>query len=365
MRLLTVFLLCAAATTAGAQRTESDFIARDFRFASGETLPALRVHYTTLGSAKRDANGVVRNAVLMLHGTTGAGTGLVAPMSPLFAPGALLDTSVHYIILPDNIGHGKSSKPSDGMRMRFPKYNYDDMVDAQHRLLTEGLGVSRLRLIMGTSMGCMHAWVWGGRYVNFADALVPLACAPTAIAGRNRMVRRVIVDAIMRDPEWNNGDYTAPPLRGMRAAMGLLYIMSSAPLLQHRQAGTRAEADSTIMAYLDRQERSLDANDVIYAFESSRDYDPSSRFASITVPVLAINSADDFVNPPELGLMERLIPRVRGAQYVLIPTSERTRGHGTHSQPAVWSEHLAAFLETLPPLDVRSTAAPAPLVRRQ
>ncbi len=244
-------------------------------------------------------------------------------MSLLYAPGEPLDTARYYIVFPDGIGHGRSSKPSDGPRMKFPKYTYDDMVDAQHRLLTEGLGVAHLRLIMGTSMGCMHAWVWGQRYIGFADALVPLACAPTAIVGRNRMVRRLIIDAITNDPDWKTGDYATPP--------------------------TRERADSTMMAYVDRQSRAMDANDVIYAFEASRDYDPSLRLESITVPVLAINSADDFVNPPELGLMERLMPRVSKGRYVLIPTSERTRGHGTHSQPAVWHDYLAEFLATLPP----------------
>ncbi len=232
--------------------------------------------------------------------------------------------------------------------MKFPKYTYDDMVDAQHRLLVEGLGVRHLKLVMGTSMGCMHAWVWGERHAGFADALVPLACAPTAIAGRNRMIRRTIIDAITSDPAWKGGDYAAPPLQGMRAAMAGLWVMTSAPLVQQRQAPTRAQADSAMTAYLDRQSRALDANNVIYAFEASRDYDPSSKLEAIDVPVLAINSADDFVNPPELGLMEKLVPRVQKARYVLIPTSERTRGHGTHSQPAIWGDYLAEFLRTVP-----------------
>jgi homoserine O-acetyltransferase/O-succinyltransferase len=349
-QLAAALLLSVVALSSGsAQPRDGDFVLRDFKFASGESLAELRIHYTTLGTPRRDASGVVRNAVLMLHGTTGSGTGLVRPMSSLFAPGDLLDTTTHYIVFTDGIGHGKSSKPSDGLRMRFPKYTYDDMVDAQHRLLTEGLGVRHLRLIIGTSMGCMHAWVWGERYPDFVDALVPLACAPTAIAGRNRMIRKLIIDAIMSDPEWKNGDYTQPPLRGMRAAMGNLFVMTSAPLVQHRQAPTRAQADSSILAYLDRQARALDANDVIYAFEASREYDPSTKLETITAPVLAINSADDFVNPPELGLMEKLMPRVRNGRYVLIPTSDATRGHGTHSQPAVWHQHLAEFLRTLGP----------------
>lgn len=344
-----LFLSTVAFSSGASQPREGDFVARNFKFVSGDSLAELRIHYTTLGTPRRDANGSVRNAVLMLHGTTGSGTGLVRPMSSLFAPGELLDTTTHYVVFPDGIGHGKSSKPSDGMRLRFPKYTYDDMVDAQHRLLTEGLGVRHLRLIMGTSMGCMHAWVWGQRYADFADALVPLACAPTAIAGRNRMIRKLIIDAITSDPEWKNGDYTQPPLRGMRAAMGSLFVMTSAPLVQQRQAPTRAQADSSILAYIDRQSRALDANDVIYAFEASREYDPSSKLETITAPVLAINSADDFVNPPELGLMEKLMPRVRNGRYVLIPTSDATRGHGTHSQPAIWHQQLAEFLRSLGP----------------
>ena len=347
---LVIFALVLAPIDVLAQRREADFVIRGFRFESGDTLPDLRIHYTTLGQPRRGPDGVVNNAVLMLHGTTGSGTGLVGPMSPLFAPGELLDTTTHFVVFPDNIGHGRSSKPSDGLRMKFPKYTYDDMVEAQRRLLTEELDVDHVRLIMGTSMGCMHAWVWGTRHAGFADGLVPLACAPTEIAGRNRMVRKLIIDAIMSDPEWNGGDYDRPPLRGMRAAMGSLFIMTSAPLVQQRQAPTREQADSAIMAYVDRVARALDANDVIYAFEASREYDPSAGLESITVPVLAINSADDFVNPPELGLMEKLIPRVPNARYVLIPTSDSTRGHGTHSRPAIWRHHLADLIRLLPPI---------------
>jgi homoserine O-acetyltransferase len=339
MRLISVIALVAStAMAAHAQRVDNDWIARDFTFASGEKLAELRIHYVTLGNPRNPA-------VLMLHGTTGTGAGLVTPMSPLFAPGELLDTTKHYVIFPDGIGHGRSSKPSDGLRMSFPKYTYDDMVDAQRRLLVEGLGVSHLKLVMGTSMGCMHAWVWGTRYPGFADALVPLACAPTAIVGRNRMIRKLIIDAIQNDPAWQRGNYTEPPLRGMRAAMGYLFVMTSAPLVQQRQAPTKASADSAITAYLDRQSRALDANDVIYAFEASRDYDPSSKLQLVTVPVLHINSADDFVNPPELAFVEALVRRAPRARFVLIPTSDSTRGHGTHSRPSVWRRHLAAFLE--------------------
>jgi homoserine O-acetyltransferase len=340
----------AVVHAAAAQRADADFVTKDFKFATGESLAELRLHYTTLGKPRRDAGGVVRNAVLMLHGTTGTGSGLVGPMTPLFAHGELLDTAEWFVILPDGIGHGQSSKPSDGLHMKFPKYTYDDMVEAQRRLLVDGLGVTHLRLVLGTSMGCMHAWVWGERYPDFADGLAPFACAPTALGGRNRMIRKMIIDDIMNDPDWKGGEYTSPPLRGMRAAMGQLYIMTSAPLVQLRQAPTRERADSVIMAYLDRQSRSLDANDVIYAFEASRLYDPSSQLDRVKVPVLAINSADDFVNPPELGLMEQLMPKVAKGKYVLIPISDKTRGHGTHSRPDVWHDYLADFLKSLPPV---------------
>jgi homoserine O-acetyltransferase/O-succinyltransferase len=330
--------------------TGANYTIRDFRFADGESLPELRVHYIALGSPKRDASGVVRNAVLVLHGTTGAGSGFMSRnfAGELFGPGELLDTARYYVILPDGIGHGQSSKPSDGMHAKFPHYTYDDMVDAQHRLLTEGLKVNHLRLVMGTSMGCMHAWVWGERYPDFVDGLVPLACVPTQIAGRNRMLRKMLIDAIRTDPDGHDGDYTTPPRRGLRTALAVLFMMTSSPLQQQKSAPTRDAADAYITKYVNDRLETTDANDMLYAFDASRDYDPSSRLESVQASVLAINSADDVVNPPELGLMEKLIPRVKHARYVLIPTSEQTRGHGTHSMPAVWKSYLARFLQQLP-----------------
>lgn len=349
-----VFMTSAAASGSAvrpvlAQDTQGDFVARQVTFASGETLPEVRLHYTTLGRPRKDAAGVVRNAVLILHGTGGTGRGFLSATygGELFASGKLLDTARYFIILPDNIGHGGSSKPSDGLRMKFPHYTYDDMVQLQHRLLTEGLGVNHLRLVMGTSMGCMHAWVWVERFPQFADGAAPLACAPTAIAGRNRMMRRMIMDDIRDDPEWRNGDYTTQP-RGLRAAQGMLFMMTSAPLVQQRQAPTREAADSLIRRYIESRTAATDANDMLYYFDASRDYDPSSQLGQVTTPVLAINSADDAVNPPELGLMERLIPQVKGAKYILIPTSDQTRGHGTHSIPAIWGKYLREFLDALP-----------------
>jgi homoserine O-acetyltransferase len=345
-------LLLFAATSVFAQGSagrQGDFVARDFRFASGETMAALKLHYTTLGTPRRDANGTVRNAVMVLHGTGGTGRAFISPTfaGELFGPGKLLDSAKYYIVLPDGIGHGASSKPSDGLHAKFPHYNYDDMVRAQNLLLTQALGVNHLRLILGTSMGCMQAWVWGYTYPAFVDGLVPLACAPTQIAGRNRMIRTMIMDDIRGDPEWKDGEYTSPP-GGLRPALQLLYLMGSAPLVQHHQAPTRDAADSVIRAYLNSRIKVTDANDMLYQFDASRDYDPSSHLEQITTPVLAINSADDFVNPPELGIVEKLVARVKNAKFVMIPISDQTRGHGTHSLPAVWGSYLRDFVSALP-----------------
>jgi homoserine O-acetyltransferase/O-succinyltransferase len=352
-RLVALLALCAGAAVADAQApaglVERDYVVRDFRFASGESLPALTLHYRTLGRPQRNAAGVVRNAVLILHGTTGSGAQFLGRTfaGELYGPGQPLDTSVYYVVLPDGIGHGRSSRPSEGLHARFPRYGYDDMVDAQHRLLVDGLGVTHLRLVMGTSMGGMHGWVWGERYPGFMDGIVPLASVPTAIVGRNRMLRRMVIDDIRGDPEWRGGEYTAPP-RGLRAALQILWLMTSAPLVQHRDAPTREAADSLISGWLDARFRTMDANDMLFAFDASRDYDPEPMLDRITAPVLAINSADDLVNPPELGLMERLMPRVKGGRYLLVPISPRTRGHGTHTVAAVWKEPFAAFLAALP-----------------
>ncbi|MEO7856473.1 MAG: alpha/beta fold hydrolase [Gemmatimonadaceae bacterium] len=357
-KLLVISLLTAWASNARAQDaargvTERDFIVRNFRFASGQSLPALTLHYRTLGRPRRDAAGVVRNAVLILHGTTGSGAQFLTPSfaSVLYGPGQPLDTALHYVVLPDGIGHGRSSRPSQGMRARFPQYTYDDMVDAQHRLLVDGLGVTHLRLVMGTSMGGMHSWVWGERYPGFMDGIVPLASVPTAIVGRNRMLRRMAMDDIRTDPEWRGGDYTTQPPR-LRAALQILWVMTSAPLVQHRDAPTRETADSVITAWLNARFRTMDANDMLYAFDASRDYDPEPRLDRITAPVLAINSADDLVNPPELGLMERLMPRVKQGRYVLLPITGETRGHGTHTVASVWRTPFAAFVAGLARLPV-------------
>jgi len=346
-------LIAPSLASAQASRpTEGDFLLRDFRFVSGESLRELRLHYITLGTPRRDAAGVVANAVLILHGTTGTGRNFLAPnfADELFGPGQPLDTAKYFVVLPDSLGHGGSSKPSDGLRTRFPRYTYDDMVLAQHRLLTEGLGVTHLRLIVGTSMGCMHAWLWGIRYATVMDGLVPLACAPTAIVGRNRMLRKMIIDEIRLDPGWRDGDYSTQPA-GLRAAVDMIFVMAQNSLQLQKLAPSREEADRYVTEWVQARLARTDANDLLYAFEASRDYDPSPGLDRVAAPVLAINSADDLINPPELGLMERLMPRVRHGRYVLIPQSEQTRGHLTHSFPALWKQHLEAFLATLPAVE--------------
>lgn len=355
--LAAVVLLASSVAVASAQDAaaypapvEGDYVIRDFSFDSGERMAEMRIHYRTLGEPVRDANGVVRNAVLVLHGTTGSGGAFLSPTfaGRLFGAGQLLDARRYYIILPDGIGHGRSSRPSEGMHARFPRYSYDDMVRAQHRLLTEGLGVDHLRLVMGTSMGGMHSWVWGYTYPDFMDALLPLASAPVQIAGRNRMMRGMITGAIRNDPEWRGGDYAAQP-RGLEYAIHILMMMTSVPLQQQKAAPTRDAADSLLASTVRRYLRTMDANDMLYAFDASRDYDPSPHLGRIRAPLVAVNSADDLVNPPELGILEREIRRVPNGRYILIPTSDETRGHGTHSVPAIWGRYLAELLAASEP----------------
>jgi homoserine O-acetyltransferase len=330
---------------------EHDFVLRNFTFASGDTLPSVNLHYRTIGTPQRDAAGVVRNAVMILHGTGGTGAAFLSQTfgGQLFAAGQLLDATRYFIILPDGIGHGKSSKPSDGMRARFPKYTYDDMVRGQHALLVDGLQVNHLRLVLGTSMGAMQCWMWGEMYPDFVDGLVPLASAPTQIAGRNRIMRTMIMDSITRDPAYKNGDYTEQPHAGMVGAVNLLLMMTSSPIGWHRSGPTRDAADKWYEDQLKARLASYDANDMLYQFNSSRDYDPSPGLEKITAHLLAINSADDVVNPPELGLMEKLMPRVKHGRYVLLPVTDQTRGHGTHSLPAIWGKYLEEFLRELTP----------------
>ncbi len=337
----------APASTSAPTPTEGDFVVKDFKFTSGETLPELRLHYRTLGKSQRDAQGVVRNAVLILHGTTGNGAQFQRPefAGELFGKGGLLDAEKYFLVMPDGIGHGKSSKPSDGLKARFPRYGYVDMVEAQYKLLADGLGVNHLRLVMGTSMGGMHTWVWGERHPEFMDALMPLACLPTQISGRNRVWRRVVIDAIRDDPAWNGGDYKEQP-PGVRVAEELLFFMGSNPVLRQQEMPTLAKSDSVLDASMERATKGADANDLVYQVEASHDYDPGPDLEKIRAPLLAINSADDLINPPELGILEKEIRRVPKGRAIVIPLSPETRGHGTHTVAAVWKRYLQELLES-------------------
>jgi len=344
--LAAVVLTCGTASAADFPRpVEAEVVLKDFRFATGEAVD-LKVHYRTLGQPRQDTTGKVLNAVLILHGTTGSGAQFVVDpfAGELFGDGQPLDAKRHYLILPDAIGHGKSSKPSDGLRAKFPRYGYEDMIRAQHRLLTEGLKVNHLRLVLGTSMGGMHTWLWGQRYPDFMDALLPLACLPTQISGRNRLWRNMATGAIRTDPEWQEGEYKAQP-RGLRLAAQMLQLMSSSSAVRQRQGPTSKEADAFFEKELAGLLARLDANDMLYAVESSRDYDPGPGLEKIRAPLLAINFADDLINPPELGILEREIRRVKKGQAIVIPASKETVGHGTHTRAAVWKEHLEKFMK--------------------
>src|SRR5688500_2319725 len=325
------------------QPVEGDFVIRDFKFKSGETLPELKLHYRTLGTLRKDAQGRATNAVWIGHGTTGSGSQFSsrAFAGELFLPGQPLDVEKYFIIMPDGIGHGASSKPSDGLRAKFPRYGYLDMVDAQHRLLTEGLGVNHVRLVMGTSMGGMHTWIGGQRYPDFMDALMPLASLPTQISGRNRAWRRVVIDAIRHDPSWQGGNYTEQPQSARTAAL-MLWLVGSNPVLRQRSAPTLDATDKV----LDNTVRNFrgDVNDTLYAIEASHDYDPAPGLEKIRAPLMAVNFADDLINPPDLGIFERETRRVARACAITVPASDRTSGHGTHTVASVWKHHLVELL---------------------
>lgn len=326
--------------------TEGDFLVKDFRFASGSRMEALRIHYRTLGKPLRDAQGRVTNAVLITHGTGGTGAQFLRPdfAGELFRAGGLLDAARYYIILTDGIGHGQSSKPSDGLRAAFPRYGYRDMVDAQYKLLVDGLKVNHLRLVMGTSMGGMQAWVWGERYPDFMDALMPLASVPSQISGRNRAWRRVVIDAIRQDPEWKGGNYSAQP-QSLRTGQQMLYLMGSNPVLRQQQAPTLAATDQQLDAYVAAGIKAGDANDLLYQLEASADYDPAPELEKIKAPLVAVNSADDLINPPEITTLEQEIKRVANGRAVVLPYTPQTRGHGSHTVAALWQQYLRELLE--------------------
>jgi homoserine O-acetyltransferase/O-succinyltransferase len=344
-----MFTLVAAATIAVSVRAadypapkEADWVAKDFRFHTGETLPEVRLHYATVGAPGGEP-------VLILHGTASSHASMLTRefAGELFGPGQPLDASRYFIILPDALGTGKSTRPSDGLRARFPKYNYEDMVLAQYRLVTEGLGIKHLRLVLGNSMGGMQAWIWGEKHPEFMDALVPMACQPVQMLGRNWMMRRLLTQSIRRDPDWNGGDYKTQP-RGMQLALVEFGIATSGgSLAYYRDAPTREKADAIVMQRLAQPFRG-DANDVLYQWESSEDYNPEPGLERIQAVLVAINAADDERNPPELGILEREIKRVKNGRYVLIPAGEKTRGHATTGNAALWKEHLVELLKHAP-----------------
>jgi homoserine O-acetyltransferase len=343
-----LFIAQISATRAAdyAPPSEGDYTIRDFKFASGESLPELRIHYRTLGKIDKDAQGKIRNAVLITHGTTGSGAQFIRPefAGELFGKDQPLDATKFFIVLPDGIGHGKSSKPSDGMHAKFPRYGYIDMVEAQYRLLTDGLGVNHARLVMGTSMGGMHTWLWGESHPEFMDALMPLASLPIQMSGRNRAWRRMIIDAIRNDPAWNGGEYkTQPP--SLRTAAEMLWLMSSNPVLRQKEAPTLAKTDEVLDKFTEQIVKTDDANDVLYALEASRDYDPGPNLEKIRAPLLTINSADDLINPPELGILEHEIKRVPHGRAIVIPLSDQTRGHGSHTIANLWKDQLSILLK--------------------
>jgi homoserine O-acetyltransferase len=330
--------------------SEGDYTIKNFHFVSGESLPELQIHYRTLGQLHKDKKGHVDNAVLIMHGTGGSGTQFLQDRfaGELFGAGQPLDATKFFIVLIDDIGHGKSSKPSDGLHMKFPHYTYDDMIVAEYRVVTEKLKIDHLRLVMGTSMGGMHTWMWGEAYADFMDALMPLASLPVQIAGRNRMMRKMYMDSIRNDPEWNNGEYSKQP-RGLADAIHILLIMGSSPMQMQKDAPDRDSADKYLDDRVTRLMKEDDANDCLYQIDSSREYDPQRKLGTIKAPLLAINSADDQINPPELGILEREIKHVPHGRAVVIPISDATHGHGTHTWAAVWKDHLVELLKESEP----------------
>jgi homoserine O-acetyltransferase len=326
---------------------DGSFEIQNFRFGTGETLLSLHLHYLTLGTLHRNAEGHADNAVLLLHGTGGNAHSLLNPVfsDVLFGPGQALDITRYFVILPDDIGHGESSKPSDGLRMKFPRYTYDDMVRSQHEMLVAGLHVDHLRLILGTSMGCMQSFVWGETFPDFSDALAPLACLPIEIAGRNRMWRYMAMQSIRDDPAWDNGNYIHEPVEGLRGAADFLVIAGSAPQHMQKDFPTRQRAEDYVNRIVENIVAHTDADDFLYYFDASREYNPEPKLSTITAPVLWINSGDDFINPPELEIAQKLVTRMPHARFILVPASMETYGHGTHTHAAVWKDDLMRLLQ--------------------
>lgn len=344
-RLVLACLAFALSFAASAQNfpapREGDFVLKDFRFHTGQVLPEVRMHYVTLGAPSGEP-------VLVLHGTAGSSASMLTPAfaGELFGPGQPLDASKYFIVIPDSLGHGKSTKPSDGLRASFPKYDYDDMVEAQYRLVKEGLGIKHLRLVIGNSMGGMQTWIWGTKYPGEMDALVPMACQPSEMSSRNWILRRLITDSITSDPEWNGGNYTRQPKAAQFASVFFGFATSGGDLALYKAAPTREKADALLDARM-KAPFPADANDVLYQWGSSGSYNPSPNLEKIQAQVLAINAADDERNPPETGIMEREMKRVKNGRYSLIPASDQTAGHGTTGSAKWYRDQLAELLRGL------------------
>lgn len=323
---------------------EADYAVPDFKFHTGETLARLNIHYATLGTPKRDAQGHVTNAIMLLHGTGGSGRGMASAAfgNEVFGPGQVFDITRYFIVMPDAIGHGGSAKPSDGLKARFPKYNYLDMVNAQHAL-AQHLGIQKFELIGGQSMGCMHSWVWGIAYPDAMKRILPLACTPTAIAGRNRLFRKMLIESIKSDPAYMGGDYTTEPFSGLREANYILSFSTSTAATLQRQFPTREAADAHIDQLLQTAPRQ-DANDMIYQFDASRDYNPEPDLAKIKAKILWINSDDDFVNDPRAGEVPRMAAKLKPDQFMMIPFGPDTVGHGTTMRPKLWGNRVVEFM---------------------
>jgi homoserine O-acetyltransferase len=338
----------APSTTHWPNQKEGDFVIKDFRFKSGEILPTLNIHYTTLGTPKRNAAGDITNAVILLHGTSSSGKAWLMPSlaDELFAPGQALDAAQYFIVLPDGIGRGGSSKPSDGLKGKFPHYRYEDIVASEHQLLTEGLGVKHLRLVMGSSMGGMHTWIWGYTYPDLMDGLIPIASQPIQISGRNWIQRRIAAEAIRQDPGWNNGFYDKNPNQWtVTAPYGFLQTEN---VLQIQKMFPTREAGDEMYKKLQEEAKHRDANDTLWGIEAVMDYNPTPHLDKIKARLMAINSGDDEANPPQIASTEREIKRIPNAKYVLIPASEETHGHFTHLRAAFWKAYVAEFLKELP-----------------
>jgi homoserine O-acetyltransferase len=352
MPVVVLLIILALASAAGAQSFPAperhDFVVRNFRFQSGESLPEVRIHYRTIGTPARDAKGRITNGVMVLHGSSGdAGQVLAASFTePLLSKGGPLDARKFFLIFPDNLGNGRSTKPSDGLRAKFPKYGYHDMVTLQHRLVTEGLGIDRLRLIIGISMGGMQAWLWGIRYPDAIDGLIPIAAQPVAIQGRNLLWRRILSQAIRKDPEWNNGHYAKQP-QGFLSIMPMFDMLVQSPARLGESLTTYDRADAHLAEVLEETLEEDDANNILYRFESSFDFNPEPDLHKIRAPVLTILFEDDELNPTTLGTMERVMPKVKTGRMVVIPAGPDTEGHRTQVKASVWREHVRAFMTAI------------------